>query len=72
VSYGSRDNEVVDTAVCEFAQYKDRIALDIYFRKIAKIQSEDPEGDHILYTNFEIEKELGMGALTSLIPLGVV
>lgn len=61
-----------DDVYCEFVQYQDRVAIDILFKGICKITADNPEGEHIIYANFDIEGELDMGKITSLMPLGVV
>jgi hypothetical protein len=59
-----------DSVYCEYAGYGERLAANIYFKQLHGVKLNP--GEHILYSNFDVEGEVGLGPLSSYIPLGVV
>ena len=69
---GTEAGTHTEDVMCRFARYKDRVAFQISFKQLYSIQSEDPEFDRIIWANFDMEEEVGIGPLTQIAPLGVV
>jgi hypothetical protein len=59
-----------DVVSCECARYGERLVVDIDFRQLLGVKKDPPE--RILYANFDIDGEVGVGKLTQYAPLGVV
>lgn len=59
-------------AACDFARYQDKYICEIVFADYSNISSGVDPYDRIIHANFDLERLVNIGSLTSIAPLGVV
>lgn len=64
----------VQEGLCYFARYKDRILTQIYINGMWKVNSTTTsfEDRNMIYANFPLNEEVGIGNITEIIPFGVI